>query len=216
MHNLRSALDHLAWQLVESAGGTPSRSTSFPILSSNADFQQQVRAPRKDKRGRERGPLLGISLDHPVLNVIERHQPFNHSPEHSADGAPWDLLTFLHGMWNVDKHQSLHALAFTPPRTASEVFDYFAPRPGVTLLDKRVGEAAVSFSLEDGTEFAHFRTTSPSVPRPHMCTTRKLRTTVMVGYDTRDGEPRAMSVRTFRMVIQRVEAVIADVEPFLR
>jgi hypothetical protein len=32
VHNLRSALDHLAWQLVLFDGGQPNGSTSFPIL----------------------------------------------------------------------------------------------------------------------------------------------------------------------------------------
>src|ERR1700687_47569 len=32
VHNLRSALDHLAWQLVLANGGTPNRATEFPIF----------------------------------------------------------------------------------------------------------------------------------------------------------------------------------------
>jgi hypothetical protein len=31
VHNLRSALEHLMWQLIESAGGTPDENTAFPI-----------------------------------------------------------------------------------------------------------------------------------------------------------------------------------------
>src|SRR5260370_29058031 len=30
-HNLRSSLDHLAWQLVEANGGTPGRQTIYPL-----------------------------------------------------------------------------------------------------------------------------------------------------------------------------------------
>src|SRR5437868_5598044 len=36
VHNLRSSLDHLMWQLVEAGGGTPNRSTYFPIISVGA------------------------------------------------------------------------------------------------------------------------------------------------------------------------------------
>ncbi|HEV3192837.1 MAG TPA: hypothetical protein VGY54_20165, partial [Polyangiaceae bacterium] len=32
LHDLRSALDHIAWQLVMNNGGEPTRDTSFPIL----------------------------------------------------------------------------------------------------------------------------------------------------------------------------------------
>src|SRR4051812_14647950 len=38
VHNLRSALDLLAWQLVEAGGGTPGRGTSFPIWVSEGQF----------------------------------------------------------------------------------------------------------------------------------------------------------------------------------
>src|SRR5258708_16555502 len=32
IHNLRSALDHLAWQLVEAGGGTPIKKTPFSLF----------------------------------------------------------------------------------------------------------------------------------------------------------------------------------------
>jgi hypothetical protein len=32
LHSLRSSLDHIAWQLVLDNGGTPDKSTSFPIV----------------------------------------------------------------------------------------------------------------------------------------------------------------------------------------
>src|SRR5262245_16114607 len=32
VHQLRSSLDHLAWQLVEANGGVPGKNTYFPIL----------------------------------------------------------------------------------------------------------------------------------------------------------------------------------------
>jgi hypothetical protein len=37
LHNLRSSLDHLAWQLVIAGGGEPNRHTYFPILKKRAD-----------------------------------------------------------------------------------------------------------------------------------------------------------------------------------
>jgi hypothetical protein len=39
IHNIRSALDHLAWQLVLSAGNTPGQSTSFPIFDTAAKYE---------------------------------------------------------------------------------------------------------------------------------------------------------------------------------
>jgi hypothetical protein len=37
LYQLRSALDHLAWQLVELDGGTPGEQTQFPIRDSPLD-----------------------------------------------------------------------------------------------------------------------------------------------------------------------------------
>src|SRR5438309_55151 len=39
LHNLRSALDHLVWQLVEANGGTPDGSTALPISDSAQKFE---------------------------------------------------------------------------------------------------------------------------------------------------------------------------------
>jgi len=41
VHNLRSALDHLAWQLVEAAGGVPNKDTYFPICNDPIKGSQQ-------------------------------------------------------------------------------------------------------------------------------------------------------------------------------
>jgi hypothetical protein len=44
VHNMRSALDLLAWQLVELNGGTPTRQTYFPISSKPpAEYDQELR-----------------------------------------------------------------------------------------------------------------------------------------------------------------------------
>ena len=42
-HNLRAALDHLAWGLVEAGGGKPSWRTQFPILGSRKHFNAKVK-----------------------------------------------------------------------------------------------------------------------------------------------------------------------------
>jgi hypothetical protein len=41
-HNLRAALDHLAWGLVEAGGRKPSWRTQFPILRSRKHFNAKV------------------------------------------------------------------------------------------------------------------------------------------------------------------------------
>jgi hypothetical protein len=52
IHNLRSALDHLAWELVESNGGTGGDETYFPISkdarSFKATFQRKIQGASND------------------------------------------------------------------------------------------------------------------------------------------------------------------------
>jgi hypothetical protein len=44
VHNMRSCLDHLAWQLVLANGNTPDRATYFPILDPAKDPSPKVKA----------------------------------------------------------------------------------------------------------------------------------------------------------------------------
>lgn len=48
LYDLRSALDHLAWQLVIANGGTPNRDTAFPIYSSPAGREFRVKTAGMD------------------------------------------------------------------------------------------------------------------------------------------------------------------------
>ena len=42
IHNLRAALDHAAWQLVEAGGGIPSKDTYFPIGDALHEYQSAI------------------------------------------------------------------------------------------------------------------------------------------------------------------------------
>lgn len=86
VHQMRSALDHLANQLVRAAGNTPTRSTSFPTA-------------------RER-PQKGINVPGGVgsraLQIIESLQPY-----HRRDQPQKHPLALLNELWNIDKHRNL-------------------------------------------------------------------------------------------------------------
>lgn len=87
VYNFRSALDHLAWQLVIANDETPTDQTMFPIYWGNrtADYEEA-------KKSR----LKGVSED--ALAVIDRLQPCNGG--HSYLGT-------LHSLSNIDKHRHL-------------------------------------------------------------------------------------------------------------
>jgi hypothetical protein len=87
IHNLRSALDLLIWQLVEANGVTPSRQDAFPIHESAEKFEAQG-VPRV------KGRIAKDALD--VLRAVKPYQGGN------------DALWRLHHLDIADKHRTLY------------------------------------------------------------------------------------------------------------
>jgi hypothetical protein len=89
-HNLRSALDHLAWQLAlhHRRGQRPSKSTKFPICTDPGCWI--------DKN--TKNALTHLHTDH--RTIIERHQPYKRG--NKAKAHPLAVLARLS---NTDKHQ---------------------------------------------------------------------------------------------------------------
>lgn len=88
LHNLRSSLDHIAWQLVLDNGGTPGKSTSFPIL------------PKK----KSSPPKIAGGISAKAAALVEELQPYN-----NTEGAPKeDPLHVLSILNNIDKHREFN------------------------------------------------------------------------------------------------------------
>lgn len=151
-HNARSALDHLAWELVKLNRGKPGQHTGFPIYWSRTKWNANVKTPYFDapkKRGRK-SPLHGVSR--PVYDHIEKLQPYNRgtTPE-TARRATLAQLAWLN---NADKHRALHvAFGVTTDEPIGMVFD----RPElVASVDQEVLIRPGQF-LEDGLELMRVR-----------------------------------------------------------
>lgn len=98
VHNARSALDHVAWELARRhLGDTDAEDLrtqiSFPITLKSRDFRKRLTS----KDGRE---LFGED----AAKVLERLQPYKRRPHE----PPRDAFAILNELWNVDKHRSLH------------------------------------------------------------------------------------------------------------
>lgn len=93
--NLRSALDHLAWRLVELDGGVPCEHTQFPVYAS-----------RLSKKGHPRVVTIQPQiLRADILNALEAVQPYNR-------GNPWDdTLWIVRELRNIDTHRLLLVIA---------------------------------------------------------------------------------------------------------
>jgi hypothetical protein len=86
LHNLRSALDHLAYQLVLAAGNTPTKRTAFPIADSATEYSS---API-------RGKIKLMGQD--AIRLIDALKPYK-----SGNDTLWHLKE----LDDIDKHRLL-------------------------------------------------------------------------------------------------------------
>jgi hypothetical protein len=113
-HNLRSALDHIAWTLaLRTSRGEPSRKTAFPLARSPEDFH-----------GRACQRMLR-DIPPKFLALIESLQPYQ--PRGELDFDPtW--LGVLREMSNTDKHRLVVAAPTTFELAGNPRFDFEAIR----------------------------------------------------------------------------------------
>lgn len=94
-HNLRSALNYLAWRLAsEPVGSGPGDATQFPVFFDEAG-RTYKKTPVARFRDGEGGYLAGVTRPHRAL--IERLQPYH--------GRHLQHLAFLAALNNRDKHR---------------------------------------------------------------------------------------------------------------
>jgi len=112
LYNLRSSLDHLAWQLVLRSGGIPTNGTEFPI------FRDPGKYASKDPR-----KLAGMQPE--IVAAVDAAQPCNRVANPLAHPLWW-----LQDLGNIDKHQELHLIIaaaeggfFVPPLPGNLVFE---------------------------------------------------------------------------------------------
>jgi len=84
VHNLRSSLDHLAWQLVEAEGAIPTSKTHFPISESVQKYASAV----------ANGAIKGVSTH--ASKLIEASQRYV-----TNDDTLWNI----HQLDRIDKHR---------------------------------------------------------------------------------------------------------------
>jgi hypothetical protein len=98
LHNLRSSLDHLAWELVIRAGGKPGRQTYFPICDTHDRWLREVEWRRRSAD--RKSPLAGIEPGSAIWKFIQAVQPY--------EGAVYaNAMTVLRVLSNADKHRQL-------------------------------------------------------------------------------------------------------------
>jgi hypothetical protein len=97
LFNLRSALDHLAWQLVLVDGGQPLNRTSFPV-----------------RKAWDNKPLLIPQVSScDILDTLEAVQPYCDTGD-PPDAPVLHPLWALHRLNIIDKHRQLLVVVHTP------------------------------------------------------------------------------------------------------
>lgn len=91
IHNLRSALDLLACEIVTTAGGAPSRWTHFPIRDSRKEVEDAIK-----------GGEIKIAGSDIIALILDSIQPYKGGN---------DFLSALHNLDIIDKHRLLIPIA---------------------------------------------------------------------------------------------------------
>jgi hypothetical protein len=94
LHDTRSSLDHLARQLVLSAGGKPTRGTKFPLCTK----------PPTDDQGQRVPPGIAGGISAAAQTVVGAAQPY-----HLGANYRTHPLWRLDKLWNIDKHRDVIA-----------------------------------------------------------------------------------------------------------
>jgi hypothetical protein len=96
LFNLRSALDHLAWQVVLLAKGTPYKKTNFPIRDTPLDSDGNLVGANFRPPVTDANILKVLEECQPYVGINGEPHPFNHSP-----------LWRMHHLNIIDKHRLL-------------------------------------------------------------------------------------------------------------
>lgn len=123
-HNVRSALDHLAWELVRLHGGRTGRHVAFPISVAPEHWDQNVEHPVK-----RRSMLDGIPIGSASFVGIKKLQPYQGRNEADARVTELGTLAMLN---NLDKHQAIHSAVTTRADALPEVV--FEPADAVGMI----------------------------------------------------------------------------------
>lgn len=130
IHNARSALDQLAWRLVEVGGGTPDASTSFPITDNELHYANKLRNALKGATPAARAAVRAMS------------------PWEAGDRKLWQL----HRLDIIDKHRLLVPVGATSPTWGFQLpVAHFLGADDEDAPYLRF-ETDPQFPLEDGTE----------------------------------------------------------------
>jgi hypothetical protein len=157
VHNLRSALDHLVWKLVEENGAVPGEWNHFPVHKTWDAWTDKV--VMRQRKGSNHA-LAGLDPIGEPWAFIESVQPYRRA---KPDYAPLAVLTWL---WNVDKHRTLHGQYVSLEPVQGELDFRWRADAGQPLAIEAT--LAAWDTLEDGAEVARLQFARPGPLDPQV------------------------------------------------
>ena len=152
LHNARSALDHLVWQLVVLNGAKPGTNNQFPIATRGHRYWCSTKDGKPSLRD---GMLRGVADEHRTL--IDGLQPYRR-----GQGAHLDRLAILASLSNADKHRFVHPALVAIEEPDLSAFVIHAAQEGEAEI------AVTSGPLGDGTEVITVRLDPTATPNVQM------------------------------------------------
>jgi hypothetical protein len=129
LHDTRSALNHLARQLVLQNGGTPTDDSGFPVW---------MRAPVAKKDGKQAMPNVAGGVSIAARTIIHEAQPYQWEGNYSSHP-----IWVLDKLWNIDKHRDVVARGLN----LHSRFPGDAPGFSYTARFKSANEYEATFAL---------------------------------------------------------------------
>ncbi len=198
IHNLRSALDHLVYQLVLREGQQPSHWNEFPIYESKQRFLEEVKV-RKSRP--ECSFLYGITVDGDAWTIIEKAQPY------TSPNPRTDILGIIGRLSILDKHRTLCVqIPFV-----GDIRKAISWNPDAILLEERIG--ALTLSLEKPTEVVRYRFADQ--PNPNMHVQGRLTINPTFGEGDIEGSCQ-FGIGFFNKLINSVASIVDEVSKLPR
>lgn len=185
LHNLRSALDHLAWELVLANGQQPTRDTSFPISDDEPSFKDNLQKQ-----------LHGASAA--ARTAVENLKPYK--------GGGSDDLWRIHTLNLIDKHRMIVLAGASYQKVP---FQMTQPeklgRPEVEAPPFTLRPADRQFPLKDGAEIFRLKAATKDSFRRYMQSDFLFGFMIAFGDTTIvDGEDILGTLQRFISVVQQV------------
>ena len=194
VHNLRSALDHLVWQLVLLNGEAPRRQNQFPIIGTKNEYWEVPANRSESVRDRV---LSRVAEEHRAF--IDVVQPFN-----AGNDPTGTALSVLSWISNTDKHRVVHASFVLTEEPSEELFDVTTLHPGGASVDVTMNWG----ELEDGAEILRFR---PNPPGAHVNMNAAIPTYIAF----REGG-RQIHAEGIKVIFKWVDSYVRGFEPIFR